>query len=595
MMKKMFLPALLAVAALAAACGGGGGGGSSAGGGSPVVPAQSKVAVKLVLHVPSKIGQMTPKLRQRLNEAQSTQGLNVVVYPNPQGTSTPAASQAFDVSANNVAACGTPNPDNSRTCNFTINLAPGAYLANLSSYDATPAPGGPAGTPLGIGSSTFTVAAGAANTIPVMINGIAQSISVSLPVPVVRTLSPLTQQMAVSVLDPDKNVIVTNEYVDTSGNPVTVSLSAAPSIGLITLAPSAFSIPLPNGATVAYDPTNITAGGMTGGAFTITAALSSPVVIGTTSLIVPPALQTVSIAAPAVGITNDGVNVWVAEPAGGAGPGGALQPYAPGGGSTDTQTPMPLWTNSPIGPSPKPNDVFYASDGNLYFTIQNASAVGRIPPSGNKFFEAGVSTTHTAQSLTTDGTNIWWLESGLVGSAPKSNFTGPGLVETGAVGMGQITAGTGSLSGVWWTGYTAADAVYYEGGPGGAITSFGTPTTPSHPLGIVQVASAMWFTEHTSSKLGVTLALPPSAPTEVAIPPSALYGTINPDYIVAGPDSNLWFDSASQDVIVRFDPNTSAFSYFPMPSGSQLGQMTVLNGTIWIVDTATGRIFGVTP
>jgi hypothetical protein len=104
-LKKLLFPAFGLLALTIVACGGGGGGAT------PAIPKTSvpaaKQAVSVHVVIPSAVGaSLSTKLRRRFNEAQSTQGISIVVTP--QTTSSPVVfSQSFDISASSARSIPT--------------------------------------------------------------------------------------------------------------------------------------------------------------------------------------------------------------------------------------------------------------------------------------------------------------------------------------------------------------------------------------------------------------------------------------------------------------------------------------------------------
>jgi len=579
-------PALAVLALAVVACGGGGGS-------SPVLPKggstpASRVQVQLKIAVPSAPSNASPRIKRRMAEAQNTNGFRIIVYPVPQGTSTPLYSADIDVSATS-ANCLPPNAaDLSRTCQVQLNFTPATYNFVMSSYDLAPVSGAIPGTAheLGYEALTQAVTLGTANNINVSLNGLAAAVSVTLPIPVVHTLDALTQQATVAVLDADNNVIVANGYVDALGNAVTVSLAS--NCPLFTVTPATFATPLPSGATVAYNPAGITAAEMTGGSTATISATLSTGPSGSANATVPAATQTVNIHAPAVGITvQSASSLWVAEPIGYLQNVTLTPPVA-------AQSPDPVATVSGIvGSSPHPNDILYNSgDGNLYFTMSNNPALGRLPTSGAQFLETGIALSANALSLATDGTNIWTVEpsSNMIALTPWSTFSSAQeATATAGAGLQQIVAGTGGS--MWYTE--------------GSLGNVGTAASPTPGPGWSQLPlpsgagpqaiawdgnTTMYVAESSASKIAVI-----SGPIASATVVEYSTGAAVPTYIAFGPDGNAWFDFTVPFAgIGRITPAGSV-SLFPLPVGSTPGQMASANNLVWVVDTANPSIYGISP
>lgn len=152
---------------------------------------------------------------------------------------------------------------------------------------------------------------------------------------------------------------------------------------------------------------------------------------------------------------------------------------------------------------------------------------------------------------------------------------------------------TGTISGavagpdgnVW---LTAASNQLFKVTPGGAISSFPTPTSGSSPYGItVGPDGNIWFTEHNTSKIG-RIALPSGTVTEFTIPTnnSAPWG------IAAGADGSLWFTERLGNKIGRIT-TTGAITEFSLPAGVVMPFSIAAgpDGNIWFTAVSTvGRI-----
>lgn len=578
MMKKMFFPALLAVAALAAACGGGGGGSQSLP--STGSPSAQVVPVAFTVKMPAVTAKMTAKLRKHFSEAQSTQGFTVSV------NTTPVTTASFNMQSTNTTQCVTSAVDNSYTCTFSVNVAPGSYTFSYSTYDAPPLGGVIPGTAhkLGIGSQTATITNSATpNTLTVVLNGIAVSASVSLPIPVVRTVNALTQQATIAVMNADNDLIVSNSYVDASGNPLTVTLSS--NCPLVTVSPATITAPLANGATVTYSPTNLTATEVTGGSPStdVIAQLGAGPTFSA-QLVIPPAVQTVTTAQIAYGITAQSASsIWVTLPVS-----NQIQNV-----STTTGVPaVPITVASPSGPlinsTPAPKDILFGPDGNLYMTFSAGGFIGRITPAGGS--ENGTNLYNSGPfgvSLASDGTNIWTTQPTLnyVEYTPTSSWSINQQNPTPSNGIFQIAKGTGG-----YMYYTAATAnVIGASTTGGSQGSAISLPAGSSPEGIAwDGANTLWVAESGTNKIAQIVG---TFPLETIKHYST--GSFVPTWIAVDAGGNAWFDFAGPTPgFGKVTPSGNVTTY-PLPTGTIPWQMVTAGSQIWLVDNANAKLYGI--
>jgi streptogramin lyase len=463
----------------------------------------------------------------------------------------------------------------------------------MASYDAVPAnPTTPAGTQIGVGSCTMTVTAGAANVVPVVINGIAQTVYVNLPVPALRPLQKFTQNAIVSVLDADRDVIVSPSYVDSSGNAVTVSLAVLGGGSLFSVGSPSFTVPQPNGDPITYDPTNITVTQMQSSAnYIVQASLSSPASATNLLVSVPAAVQTISgLGGVPYGITaqSSASTLWVTEPSA-----NQIQGIVPSSNTVSSPTSVAT-PSGPIGPTPGPKDILFAPDGNLWMTFNNTGAIGKIATNGASENGTTLVTGAPGISLASDGTNVWTMQSGgpYLEYTPFTPFSVTQYNPVGSTGMFQIVAGTGGA--MWYTAATANLIGYVGPVPGtGAGLSSVTLTAGATPEGIAWDGSnTMWVAE---AGAGINkMAMVTGSPTSATLTEYPLGTGVVPSYVVVGIDGNAWFDysNAGSPGVGRITPSGTV-SLFPLPGTAAPGQMTAMGGQIWIVDTGSNALYGI--
>ncbi len=242
-----------------------------------------------------------------------------------------------------------------------------------------------------------------------------------------------------------------------------------------------------------------------------------------------------------------------------------------------------------------PQSITQGPDGNLWFTLPNASAIGRITPQGTITTFA---VTQGAQpwSITNgpDG-NLWFTE--LAGNR-IGRITTAGVVTEfpiptdGSQPWGIVTGPDGNL---WFTEATPGENAIGRITPAGVITEFiydfGASTIPQ---GItVGPDGNLWVLETGISNIAeFTTAGALVKSYDMGIPENAgLAG------IVKGPDGNLWFTQQNANQIGRITP-AGAVTQFPDigatgPSGITVGP----DGNFWVTQTGGNRnsILRITP
>jgi virginiamycin B lyase len=562
--------ALLALSVVAAACGGGSG---------SVTPSVTKTvsktpqAVKISVVVPAASRTATAAIKRRMQTAEGTAGIAFVVYPNPQASNPPLQTDAFDISS--TSADCTVNTDLSRTCTLSIPLTAGVYDIDATTYDSAPVSGTIPGGAHALGSAALigtTISASVANSLSFSIDGIAASTAVTLPISQVRGLDAVTQQAAVSVLDADNNVILSNSYVDALGNPVSVSLSDSASTGLVTISPSSFSAPLATGASVAYSPANITVAQMTSGTQALVTASLSSGPSASSALNVAAPLLSASIPIPARhGITASGGVAYVPYSLSSTAPEVAAISQ-----SSMTVSTIPVASS---GGTPEPYDVAVGPDGNLWMSDLNngdllysntgGTSSGIVPVAG----PSGVGTSITSSgsgllwAISTTGNQLWQSTTSFISlNLPLSGTSPQAITDSG----GQL----------WITDAGGTAEIEERNDVTGLLTNIfpiPAPSSPPGPLGIVQGPDGnIWFAETNADMI---TSLSGGTFSQHTI-------TKSPLYIANGPDGNVWFDYSSPSAgIGRMNTSGGNIQYFPLPAGVVPGEMIASNGVIWIVDT----------
>ncbi len=172
-MKIVYVKPLCVVAVLAlVACGGGAG----SRGGSNLVPAtvpQSAQNASIVIHIPAAA--VSTSSGRPAYVSASTQSIAIAITPNGGCSGCTAATTVKQNLTPSSAGCTTGA--GGTTCTIALLLNPGSYTANVTTYDAT----GETGNVLSSNQAVpMTIALNTANMIPMILNGIPASTSLSM-------------------------------------------------------------------------------------------------------------------------------------------------------------------------------------------------------------------------------------------------------------------------------------------------------------------------------------------------------------------------------------------------------------------------------
>lgn len=211
--------------------------------------------------------------------------------------------------------------------------------------------------------------------------------------------------------------------------------------------------------------------------------------------------------------------------------------------------PVGTVTEFPLAPRPASLQAITASitlgpDGNLWFTADSTSTIGRINPS------TGVVTE---------------FPTGIPNARPMGIVTGP----------------DGNL---WFT-EMAGNAIGVMDTSGNVLHEYPLPNPSSTPIGItVGPDCNLWFTEgFTSARIGkITI---DGVITEYPTP------SIGANWITAGPDGKLWFSEMYPGIVnnVATSDLSGNVTEYPLTAGSLPQGITVgPDGNLWVAQEGTG-------
>jgi virginiamycin B lyase len=442
---------------LLSACGGGNSGSTATS--MPVGSVSSQQAKTAPVHLSFAVQSPTLAINQRSKKYVSTSTTALTITVTPTGGT--AQSPIY-------VNCST-------SCTADFDAPVGSDSIALLLTDGSNG----SGNPLSLSSTTVSVVPNVTNTFNLVANGVANSVTFTLgsanPLGGIASDVPVT----VNVLDADGNTIIgPGNYVDSSGNPVTIQFgstnSQAGGSGTMTLSQTSVSAPASSPITAHYD------GGWLDH-------------------------STIAVTAPSS--------------------------LASSSASLDIPT-VPNVTEYSTGMSSnaRPFDITSGPDGALWFTESAIDRIGRITTSGSiQEFSSGITAGASPYGITTgpDG-RLWFAE---YGRAELGAITPAGVVTEYPGGPTPREIVTGPDGKLWNT--EQANVAIDTTTPTGILNSWSAGSISSSSIGItVGPDNALWYASDTGNKIG-RISVSGSITGYIA--------TGNPHYITTGPDGSLWF------------------------------------------------------
>jgi streptogramin lyase len=221
-------------------------------------------------------------------------------------------------------------------------------------------------------------------------------------------------------------------------------------------------------------------------------------------------------------------------------------------------------------------------DGNVWFTENGTSKIGKITPSGKVTEYASVDP--GPKDIIAWGSTPYFSSSNGI-----SYLRGNGEVAKILSGGGptSITRGTGAASGFVWFVEPAENKVGKVADDGTFLATYSLPAG-SQPADIVAGSDGnMWFTEAGTSKIGkVTEA---GVLTEYSLPAGS-----KPQSIAAGPDGNLWFSEPGSKKLGKIT-TAGAVTEYALPTGAEISSLVAgPDQNLWYTGSGTGKVGKVT-
>jgi hypothetical protein len=581
---------IILMGSLLAACGGGG---------STLLPktssgatAKTKVQVSITMRVPGAASARNAALRRRFTIAQNTAGAVVSVYVAGNDTGTPLATSAANIepSTSPGSTCSASDTYGNRSCTFDISAPVGTDDFAITTWDQAPTgnaiPGG--ANELGWGlDPSVSIVAGSAASVSATLSSVLASVSLDLTPAALHQIIPSTGTLGVYALDADNDVIVSNGFVDPSGNPITLSLNLDNSLnGALYLSSTSISAPSATGVQYFYAPGN---GALnSGGNQTVNFSVSSSYGAVTTSGAALQALYPsfVSINDPNLNVnnthhggivfdTNSGLDYTTPNNYGGIS-------YYNGTGTSVTSAYQAQSTAPILGSIVSVTGAFVAIAGNQEQTFSQPPA-STIGPGPNSTLMPVPNGSAVAFDINTGG--IWYTSGSTVVFYPL--FSGsPNPVSLGVNAAAGVAVD--SLSNVWVVDNVNNRIIEYPG-----------PNNPLQPGGapwdVLINANGIYVTDHGSNPAIIQLNSSGNILSTISVPNGAVPWYMMPDNAQPG---IVWFDYLinGQIGIGRMDTNTSPATFVMAtdasgPFGAQAGAIgAASNGLVYMVFDGTSTL-----
>jgi virginiamycin B lyase len=422
-----------------------------------------------------------------------------------------------------------------------LQAPPGVHTFTISAYDEQNG----LGNVVALANVTQNIAVGGNNVIAATLNAVVAGVAINLSNPSPNAGAPATVNVRVTARDADGNVIV--DSPSDYSSPITLAIDDPGNSGTLSLSRKLLQGPWAT-ATLTYNGGTL-ASGLPG----------------------QPLAQVVA--------TN-----------------AALAPAVVAFTPTPTfyQFSLPIATN-------RPQWIVACSDGNMWFTENPGSKIGRITPEGVvTTFNIPTANAQPQQIVCAGDGNLWFTEFATTPSPGTSKIAK--LTTSGAFTefstlfappppdnpLGLVDRGDGNI---WYVANGSA-RIGFQGLTSGVAGETSVPTANSGPFGITTAPdNNLYYTESAVDKIGRIPNLF-SAQSEISL----TAGTV-PESIVRGPDGDLWFAENGTSKIGRLNPNgffVSGESPTLTPNAAPIGLVVGKDNAIWFTENGLDRIGRIT-
>ncbi len=222
-------------------------------------------------------------------------------------------------------------------------------------------------------------------------------------------------------------------------------------------------------------------------------------------------------------------------------------------------------------------------DGNIWFTEENQSQIGRVTPNGTiTEFPTPTPNSYPVQIISGPGGDMWFTEDG---ASNIAKITPSGVITEYPVTTlySQPTAIVVGPDGNLWFTEWSGNNIGEMNASGSMVAEYPITSPNSYPEGIAYGSDGnLWFTEGGNNNIAKMT--PTGVVTEYPLP------TLNaePLAITPGPDGNLWFSELEAGNIGKITTSGIITEYPTTSPNSAPGDIvTGPNGNLWFTETNT--------
>ncbi len=233
-------------------------------------------------------------------------------------------------------------------------------------------------------------------------------------------------------------------------------------------------------------------------------------------------------------------------------------------------------------PQSRPHDPAVGADGALWYTAQQANAIGRLDPASGIIKQFALTTPNSGpHGLASDPAgNIWF-------TANYAGYIGKLDPKSGAVTEYKIADPRGkdphtpvvAADGRIWFTVQQGNVVGVLDPKSGAINLVDVPTPHALPYGMVIDGKGVpWFCEFGANKLGRV------DPATMQVREYVLPAGARPRRLALARDGAIYYSDFARGYLARFDPSSGAVKEWPSPGGSAshpYGIAITPDGIVW--------------
>lgn len=253
-------------------------------------------------------------------------------------------------------------------------------------------------------------------------------------------------------------------------------------------------------------------------------------------------------------------------------------------GATFTTIPTSYEYSTGITPGMKVFEDCLGTDGNVWFTEELATKIGRITPAGTiTEFSTGI-TQRTGKCVAGPNGNIWFSEYGNNTGTQVAQITPNGVVTEYAAGSTPRGIVVGPDGNIWYTEQNGSSLDKMT--TAGTVTKF--PTSGGLMVDLVAGADGnFWYDEFATP--GISRVTPMGVVTRFT---AGVTG--HPNSITAGPDGNIWYGGNSSNKIGKVTPNGVVTEYSTGITGQPDDVENGPDGNLWYTNGNLAKIGRIT-